>query len=52
VVAIATGIAQGLGVGDNTRAAVVCRGLAEVTRLGVAMGGEAPRSPAWPAWAT
>jgi glycerol-3-phosphate dehydrogenase (NAD(P)+) len=28
-------------VGDNTRAAVVCRGLAEVTRLGVAMGGEA-----------
>src|SRR6266704_1607278 len=40
-VAIATGIAQGLGVGDNTRAAVVCRGLAEVTRLGVAMGGEA-----------
>jgi glycerol-3-phosphate dehydrogenase (NAD(P)+) len=41
VVAIATGIAQGLGVGDNTRAAVICRGLAEVTRLGVAMGGEA-----------
>ena len=41
VVAIATGIAQGLGVGDNTRAAVLCRGLAEVTRLGVAMGGEA-----------
>ena len=41
VVAIATGIAQGLGVGDNTRAAVVCRGLAEVTRLGVALGGEA-----------
>jgi glycerol-3-phosphate dehydrogenase (NAD(P)+) len=40
VIAIATGIAQGLGVGDNTRAAVVCRGLAEVTRLGVAMGGE------------
>ncbi len=41
VVAIATGIAQGLGVGDNTRAAVVCRGLAELTRLGVAMGGQA-----------
>jgi glycerol-3-phosphate dehydrogenase (NAD(P)+) len=41
VIAIAAGIAQGLGVGDNTRAAVVCRGLAEVTRLGVAMGGEA-----------
>jgi len=41
VVAIATGIAQGLGVGDNTRAAVITRGLAELTRLGVAMGGEA-----------
>jgi glycerol-3-phosphate dehydrogenase (NAD(P)+) len=40
VVAIATGIAQGLGVGDNTRAAVISRGLAELTRLGVAMGGE------------
>jgi len=41
VVAIAAGLAQGLGVGDNTRAAVVSRGLAEITRLGVAMGGEA-----------
>ena len=50
VVAIATGIAQGLGVGDNTRAAVVCRGLAELTRLGVAMGGEAATFAAWPAW--
>jgi len=42
VVAIASGIAQGLGVGDNTRSAVMTRGLAELTRLGVAMGGEAP----------
>jgi glycerol-3-phosphate dehydrogenase (NAD(P)+) len=41
VIAIAAGMAQGLGVGDNTRAAVVTRGLAELTRLGVAMGGEA-----------
>ena len=40
VVAIATGIAQGLGVGDNTRAAVISRGLAELTKLAVAMGGE------------
>ncbi len=40
VVAIATGIAQGLSVGDNTRAAVMTRGLAELSRLGVAMGGE------------
>jgi glycerol-3-phosphate dehydrogenase (NAD(P)+) len=41
VVAIACGMAQGLGVGDNTRAAVMTRGLAELTRLGVAMGGKA-----------
>jgi glycerol-3-phosphate dehydrogenase (NAD(P)+) len=40
VIAIATGIAQGIGVGDNTRAAVIARGLAELARLGVAMGGE------------
>lgn len=42
VVAIATGIAEGLGVGDNTRAAVMSRGLAELTTLAVAMGGEPP----------
>lgn len=41
VVAIAAGIAQGLGVGDNTRAAVMTRGLAELSRLGVEMGGAA-----------
>jgi glycerol-3-phosphate dehydrogenase (NAD(P)+) len=41
VVAIAAGIGEGLGVGDNTRAAVMTRGLAELTRLGVAMGAEA-----------
>jgi glycerol-3-phosphate dehydrogenase (NAD(P)+) len=40
VIAIAAGIGQGLGVGDNTRAAVMSRGLAELTRLGVAMGAE------------
>jgi glycerol-3-phosphate dehydrogenase (NAD(P)+) len=39
VMAIATGIADGLGAGDNTRAAIITRGLAELTRLGVAMGG-------------
>lgn len=38
LIAIATGIGQGLQVGDNTRAALMSRGLAEVTRLGVAMG--------------
>lgn len=41
VIAIAVGISFGLGTGDNTRAAVITRGLAELTRLGVAMGGEA-----------
>jgi glycerol-3-phosphate dehydrogenase (NAD(P)+) len=41
VIAIAAGIAEGLHVGDNTRAAVITRGLAELTRLGVAMGAEA-----------
>ncbi len=41
VVAIASGMADGLGTGDNTRAAVITRGLAELTRLGVAMGGRA-----------
>jgi glycerol-3-phosphate dehydrogenase (NAD(P)+) len=41
VVAIATGMAQGLEAGDNTRAAVMSRGLAELTTLAVAMGGEA-----------
>jgi len=40
VIAIAAGIGQGLGVGDNTRAMVITRGLAEITRIGVAMGAE------------
>lgn len=41
VIAISAGMAVGLGVGDNTRAMVITRGLAEMTRLGVAMGGDA-----------
>lgn len=40
VIALASGMADGLGTGDNTRAAVITRGLAELTRLGVAMGGD------------
>lgn len=39
VMAIATGIADGLGLGMNARAALITRGLAELTRLGVALGG-------------
>ncbi|MFP4148055.1 MAG: NAD(P)H-dependent glycerol-3-phosphate dehydrogenase [Nitriliruptoraceae bacterium] len=40
VIAIAAGIAHGLGFGDNSKAAVLTRGLAEMTRLGVALGGQ------------
>ena len=40
VIAIAAGMGDGAGAGDNTRAAVITRGLAELTRLGVAMGGQ------------
>jgi len=39
VAAIAAGIADGLGFGDNTRAALITRGVAELARLGVALGG-------------
>ena len=41
VVALAAGIADGLGYGDNTKAALITRGIAEIARLGVAMGGKA-----------
>jgi len=41
VIAIAAGMADGLGAGDNTKAAVITRGLAELSRLGEAMGGQA-----------
>jgi glycerol-3-phosphate dehydrogenase (NAD(P)+) len=40
VIAIAAGIAAGLGYGDNTKAALITRGLAELARLGIALGGE------------
>jgi glycerol-3-phosphate dehydrogenase (NAD(P)+) len=40
VVALAAGIAHGLGYGDNTKAALITRGLAELARLGIALGGE------------
>jgi glycerol-3-phosphate dehydrogenase (NAD(P)+) len=40
VIAIAAGVCSGLGLGSNTHAALVTRGLAEITRLAVAMGGQ------------
>jgi len=41
VIAIAAGVVHGLGLGNNTQAALITRGLAEITRLAVAMGGQA-----------
>jgi len=41
VVALAAGVADGLGYGDNTKAALITRGIAEITRLGTAAGGRA-----------
>lgn len=41
VIALCCGVIEGLGLGDNTRAALMTRGLSEITRLGIAMGGKA-----------
>lgn len=41
IIAIAVGMGDGLGAGDNTRSALITRGLSEMTRLGVALGGKA-----------
>ena len=38
VIALAAGIAEGLGFGDNTRASLITRGLAETARLGMELG--------------
>ena len=40
IIALTVGMAVGLGMGDNTQATVITRGLAEITRLGVAMGAD------------
>lgn len=40
VIALAAGIVEGMGFGDNTKAALMTRGIAEMTRLGIAMGGK------------
>lgn len=40
VIALAAGISDGLGYGDNTKAALMTRGIAEIARLGIAMGAE------------
>ncbi|MCP1109421.1 NAD(P)H-dependent glycerol-3-phosphate dehydrogenase [Ohessyouella blattaphilus] len=41
VIALAAGIADGMGYGDNTKAALITRGITEISRLGIAMGGKA-----------
>ncbi|MDO4490481.1 MAG: NAD(P)H-dependent glycerol-3-phosphate dehydrogenase [Lachnospiraceae bacterium] len=41
VIALAAGAADGLGYGDNTKAALITRGIAEISRLGIEMGGKA-----------
>ncbi len=41
VIALAVGMAEGLGMGDNSKASIITRGLAETTRLGTAVGGDA-----------
>ena len=40
VIALATGMAEGMGLGDNTKASLITRGLAETARLGVALGAD------------
>ena len=42
VIALAVGMAEGMGMGDNSKASIITRGLAETMRLGMALGGEAP----------
>lgn len=42
IIALGAGISDGVGFGDNAKAALMTRGLAEITRLGVALGAEAP----------
>ncbi len=41
MIALAAGVADGLGYGDNTKAALITRGIAEISRLGIAMGARA-----------
>ena len=52
VIALAVGVAVGMGLGDNVAATLMTRGLAEISRLGAALGPTRTPSPGSPAWAT
>ena len=52
VLAIAAGLGDGLGLGDNGKGALLTRGVAELARLGVASVADATPSSGCPAWAT
>ena len=52
VVGLAVGMAEGMGFGDNTKATIITRGLAETTRLGLALGAEPQTFWGWLASAT
>ena len=52
VIALAVGMAEGLGFGDNSKASVITRGLAETARLGALSERTRTPSPGWPGWAT
>ncbi len=52
VIALGVGIAVGMGCGDNTRATLITRGLAEITRLGAALGADQHTFAGWPGWVT
>ena len=52
VVALAAGAGDGLGLGDNSKAALITRGIVEIRRLGVACGANSKRSPVSAVWAT
>ena len=52
VIALAVGMAKGMGMGDNSQASIITRGLAELIRLGSRSAPTRRRSPGWPASAT
>ncbi len=50
IMALAVGISDGAGFGDNTKAMLMTRGIMEMARFSVALGGRPETFPAFPAW--